>query len=81
MNEEYYTPVEVAERLKVKPPTIYKWMREGRLKFVYVGADRRITGSAIAEFVRASTEAAQGDEVSSTILDELQSPSFVTLST
>ena len=56
MDEQYYTPKEVAGHFKVKLPTVYKWMREGQLEYVIIGADRRITGSAIRAFVRKGTE-------------------------
>jgi excisionase family DNA binding protein len=32
MNMEYYTPQEVADKLKVDIRTVYRWIREGRLK-------------------------------------------------
>ena len=35
MNKKYLTVKEVAELLWVKPVTIYKWLREGRLKGTY----------------------------------------------
>ena len=52
MDEEYYTPEEVAQHFKVKKPTVYKWMREGKLAYVIIGSDRRITGTALREFVK-----------------------------
>lgn len=30
--ENYYTPQEVAEKLKVNIHTVYRWIREGKLK-------------------------------------------------
>jgi len=54
MDEEtFYTIPEAAAKLRVKRDAIYKWMKEGRLEFVIVGSQRRITGSAIAAFVKA----------------------------
>ena len=35
MNEEYLTVKNVASKLGVKPVTIYKWLREGKLKGSY----------------------------------------------
>jgi excisionase family DNA binding protein len=52
MDEEYYTIDEVAKRFKVTRGAVYKWMRSGELAFVYVGRDRRITGSALRAFVK-----------------------------
>lgn len=34
-NEEYMTVDEVAEKLNVQPVTVYKWLREGKLKGSY----------------------------------------------
>lgn len=52
MEEEYYTIDEVAKRFKVTRGAVYKWMRSGDLPFVYVGKDRRITGTALRAFVK-----------------------------
>ena len=35
MNEEFLTVKDVAIKLKVKPVTVYKWLREGKLKGSY----------------------------------------------
>jgi len=35
MDNEYINVKEVAEKLSVKPVTIYKWLREGKLKGTY----------------------------------------------
>ncbi|GAH01431.1 unnamed protein product [marine sediment metagenome] len=35
MNEEFFTVKDVAIKLGVKPVTIYKWLREGKLKGSY----------------------------------------------
>ena len=35
MDSEYLNVKEVAMRLSVKPVTIYKWLREGKLKGTY----------------------------------------------
>jgi len=35
MNEEYLDVKDVARKLGVKPVTIYKWLREGKLKGAY----------------------------------------------
>lgn len=36
MNEEYLTVIDVAEKLNIKPVTVYKWLREGKLKGTYL---------------------------------------------
>lgn len=52
MDDEYYTIEEVAKRFKVTRGAVYKWMQAGKLPYVYVGGNRRITGSALKEFVK-----------------------------
>ena len=32
--EDYYTPQEVADKLKVNTRTLYRWIHEGKLKAV-----------------------------------------------
>lgn len=77
--EKYYTIPEAAERLRVTPQAIYKWVRQGKLKAVYVGSDRRITESAIVAFVKASTreQESRGVDGGATIEEAMQSPSLV----
>lgn len=60
--DEFFTPTEVADKFKVKRQTVYKWMKEGKLSYVFVGSDRRITKRAIDDFVRVSTEEAMREE-------------------
>ncbi len=62
MEEEYFTPVEVAQKLKVTRAAIYKWMAEGKLEYVFVGSDRRITRAAIEAFIKVSTAARKGED-------------------
>lgn len=40
--ENYYTPQEVANKLKLNVRTLYKWIREGRLYAVKLGDVWRI---------------------------------------
>ena len=57
MDEEtFYTIPEAAAKLRVKRDALYKWMRQGRLAFVVVGSERRITGSALTAFIRSGNE-------------------------
>lgn len=55
MDQEYFKIDEVAEKLKVTPAAIRKWIAQGKIAVVYVGADRRITGAEITAFVERST--------------------------
>lgn len=41
--ENYYTPQEVAQKLKLNVRTLYKWIREGKLKAVKIGDVWRIS--------------------------------------
>jgi excisionase family DNA binding protein len=50
--ERYYTIDQVAELFGVTRAAVYKWMKAGQLKYVLVGAHRRITQSAINAFVK-----------------------------
>lgn len=45
--ENYYTPQEVAEKLKLNIRTVYKWIKEGRIKAVKIGDLWRIPESEI----------------------------------
>jgi len=61
--EQLYTVQEAAVYLKVKNPTMYKYMDRGvrgvKLAFINVGGTRRIKQSAIDTFIRESTAAAE----------------------
>lgn len=52
MDEQYYTVDQVAKRFQVTRAAVYKWMRQGKLDYVIVGEDRRITSTALKAFVR-----------------------------
>lgn len=52
LDEAYYTVEEVAELFRVTKSAVWKWMREGKLRHVLIGADKRIPKSALAEFVQ-----------------------------
>lgn len=69
MDEEtFYTVPEAAAKLRVTRAALYKWMKSGRLQFVVVGSERRITGSALAAFIRAgNTEVGGGGTIETQI--------------
>ena len=50
---EFFTVNEVAERLKVHPRTVKRWLNEGRLEGVLLGdrAGWRISEADLAKFV------------------------------
>ncbi|MEG6567732.1 helix-turn-helix domain-containing protein [Thermoanaerobacterium saccharolyticum] len=49
--DNYYTPQEIAEKFKVKINTVYKWIREGKLKAVKVGDLWRISETELKRFI------------------------------
>lgn len=60
---EFMTANEVAERLKVHPATVKRWLREGRLGGVPLGdrAGWRITEKDLADFLdRQRLEGSEG---------------------
>lgn len=57
--DQLYTITEVAQVLRVKRQTIYRWIAEGRIKTVAVGAHIRVTREAIEAFVAQSTQERQ----------------------
>lgn len=52
--DNYYTPQEIADRLKVNKMTVYKWIREGKLKAVKIGDLWRIAESELERFIKES---------------------------
>jgi excisionase family DNA binding protein len=75
--ETLYTVQEAAEYLKVKNPTMYKYMDRGvrgvKLAYINVGGTRRIRQSAIDAFIAASTAAGElaDDDRMDTQIDSL----------
>ena len=53
---EYVTPEEVAEALKVSRPTVYQWVRQGKLESARFGRTVRITRESYDRFVREGHE-------------------------
>jgi acetyl-CoA synthetase len=54
--ENYFTPQEVADKLKLNVRTLYKWIREGKLNAVKLGDVWRIPESALREFIDGAKE-------------------------
>ena len=54
--EKYFTPDEVADLLKVRRLTIYRWIDAGKLSAKKVGRGLRIAGSDLDAFVDAQVE-------------------------
>jgi DNA binding domain, excisionase family len=69
LTDEMYTVAEVARYFKVTTAAVYKWMTLGKLTYIKVGNDRRVTRAAIEAFIKASTNAgvADGDTMDANI--------------
>lgn len=79
LGDEMYTVGEVARLFKVTTAAVYKWMTLGKLPYIKVGKDRRVTRVAIEAFIKASTES-RPDDNSSTMDEHIgmptQAPAF-----
>jgi len=56
---KYYSPEEVGEQFNVKPATIRKWIRDGKLKALKLGRLWRITEEELNRFINASQGASE----------------------
>jgi len=45
--ENYYTPKEISDKLKLNVRTVYKWIREGRVNAIKLGDVWRISESEL----------------------------------
>jgi len=52
----FYTVKEVCEILKVKPLTVYRWLKAGKLKAVKIGKSFRIEKSEFEKFVNQKSK-------------------------
>ncbi len=70
MEERFYTIDQVAELFNVTRAAVYKWMKSGELKYVVVGAHRRIPQSALNAFIKEGKpeEAESSEEIVSPAL-------------
>jgi len=50
--DEYFTPQEVAQKLKIDMSTVYRWIREGRLQAVKVGHFWRISETELKRLLK-----------------------------
>ena len=51
VDEQLYTPQEVAEYLKVDVRTVYRWLRDGEMDAIRFRREYRISESALREFI------------------------------
>jgi len=54
--EEYYTPQEIANKLKIDIRTVYRWIKEGSLKAVKIGRFWRISESELKRLLGEDKE-------------------------
>ena len=53
----YFTVEEIARRLNVKRPAIYRWLQSGKLRAVKAGSGWRISDADLEEFLRPNRAA------------------------
>jgi excisionase family DNA binding protein len=58
--EQYHTVEQIATMLQVVPDTVYRWIKEGKLKAVKAGRAVRVSDSALQEFLKPAP--AEGTE-------------------
>lgn len=57
MEETFYTLEEIAEKLKVSYMTVYRWVKDGKLKAVKAGKQYRVRSSELDKFLELSSYA------------------------
>jgi excisionase family DNA binding protein len=62
VDEQLYTPQEVADYLKVDVRTVYRWLREGEMNAIRFQREYRITESALKDFLEAHRFRAKGGD-------------------
>jgi putative resolvase len=53
MTSKFYTPVELAEMLRVNKMTIYRYIRAGKIKAYKIGKDYRIEENEYQKFLKS----------------------------
>lgn len=51
--QEWLTPAEVAQRLKIHEKTVRRWLGEGKLRGSLLGRVWRVSPAALEEFMQA----------------------------
>jgi excisionase family DNA binding protein len=62
MEKKYYTINDLTRLFGVTRTTIYDWMTTGKLPYVIIGARRRVTAEALAEFIKAGGNKEETEE-------------------
>ena len=58
----FYTPSEVADKLKVNRRSVYQWLNRGHLNGLRAGQSWRITEEDLINFMKAQPSGEQGSE-------------------
>ncbi len=56
----YYSPEQIAEQYNLNQATVRKWIREGKLKAVKLGALWRVSEEALQDFTGQGNKEEQG---------------------
>jgi len=59
---KYYSPEEIGRQYNVKPVTVRKWIREGKLKALRLGGLWRISEEQLQEFITAGQSEGRAQE-------------------
>ncbi len=59
--KRWYTVAEAAEYLGVSEPTIFRWMRDGRLSFLKIGGATRFTQEGLEALIEKTTGSAEAE--------------------
>jgi acetyl-CoA synthetase len=62
VDEQLYTPQEVADYLKVDVRTVYKWLRERELNALRFRREYRISESDLRDFIQRHRTGREGDD-------------------
>ncbi len=61
MPKHWYTVQEATEYLGVSQPTIFRWMRDGRLSFIKIGGATRFTQEMLDALIEKTTGSAEAE--------------------
>ena len=53
---KYYSPEEIGEQFNVKPGTVRKWIREGKLKALKLGGLYRVSEENLQKFIKGEKD-------------------------
>jgi len=52
MHQDFYTPTEIQNKLRISRPTFYRYVKDGRLPVVRVGGALRVSESTLQDVRR-----------------------------